>query len=234
MSLHIRPAAQRGHADFGWLNSRHTFSFGQYYDPKHMGFGVLRVINDDRVAGGAGFPTHPHSDMEIISYVLEGGLAHRDSIGTGSIIRPGDVQRMTAGTGIQHSEFNASANEPVHFLQIWVLPKTRGLAPGYEQKSFSAEEKAGRLRLVASPDGRDGAVTIHQDLELYASLFKDGDSATHVLKPKRQAWVQVASGSLTLNGQTLAEGDGVGITQPGPMVLTGTGPAEFLLFDMAQ
>jgi redox-sensitive bicupin YhaK (pirin superfamily) len=234
MSLHIRPSAQRGHADFGWLNSRHTFSFGQYYDPKHMGFGVLRVINDDRVAGGAGFPTHPHQDMEIISYVLEGALQHRDSIGTGSIIRPDDVQRMTAGTGIQHSEFNASATQPVHFLQIWVLPKTRGLAPGYEQKTFSAEEKSGRLRLVASPDGRDGTVTIHQDLELYAGLFNDGDAATHVLKPQRQAWVQVARGSVKLNGHVLAEGDGAGLTQAGPIDLTGVGPAEILLFDMAQ
>ena len=234
MSLHIRPAAQRGHADFGWLNSRHTFSFGQYYDPKHMGFGVLRVINDDRVAGGGGFPTHPHQDMEIISYVLDGAWQHRDSIGTGSVIRPGDVQRMTAGTGIRHSEFNASASDPVHFLQIWVLPKSRGLDPGYEQKTFSAEEKSGRLRLVAAQDGRDGAVTIHQDLELYASLFNDGDSASHVLKPKRQAWVQVARGSVNLNGHILDEGDGAGLTQAGPITLTATGPSEFLLFDMAQ
>ena len=169
--LKIRRADERGRTDFGWLDSRHSFSFGHYYDPAHMGFGPLRVINDDRVTPGAGFPTHPHGNMEIVSYVLDGALAHKDSLGTGSVIRPGDVQRMSAGSGIRHSEFNASASEPVHFLQIWIVPETEGLAPSYEQKRFSAEEKRGKLRLVASRDGRDGSVTIHRDVDLYATLL---------------------------------------------------------------
>ncbi len=232
--LTLRKAEERGRANFGWLDSRHSFSFGHYYDPDHMGFGPLRVINDDRVAPGGGFPTHPHSDMEIISYVLEGGLEHRDSLGTGSIIRPGDVQRMSAGTGVRHSEFNASKTEPVHFLQIWIMPERDGLQPSYEQKSFAPEEKRNRLRLVGSRDGRDGSVTIHQDVDLYATLPGDGETVHHELKPGRVAWLQVASGTVKLNGEQLYHGDGAAIDEPGMLELTGTSAdAEVLLFDMA-
>jgi redox-sensitive bicupin YhaK (pirin superfamily) len=198
-----------------------------------MGFGSLRVINDDRVAPGGGFATHPHSDMEIISYVLEGGLAHKDSLGTGSVIRPGDVQRMSAGTGIRHSEFNASKTEPVHFLQIWIIPERNGLAPGYEQKTFADAEKRGKLRLVGSRDGRDGSVTIHRDVDLYATLLSAGETVTHQLSAGRGAWVQVARGSLILNGERLAEGDGVAVSTPGALRLEGVDDAEALLFDMA-
>lgn len=233
MILTVRKSKERGRADFGWLDSKHTFSFGHYFDPKHMGFGPLRVINDDRVAPGGGFPTHPHSDMEIVSYVLDGGLEHKDSLGTGSVIKPGDVQRMSAGTGIRHSEFNASKTAPVHFLQIWIIPEKKGLAPGYEQKNFSEDEKRGRLRLVGSRDGRDGSVTIHQDVNLYATLLGNGDAVTHELAPGRGGWVQVARGSVTLNGETLSEGDGVAITTPGALRLEGAEDAEVLLFDMA-
>jgi redox-sensitive bicupin YhaK (pirin superfamily) len=232
--LNLRKAEERGRADLGWLDSRHTFSFGHYHDPEHMGVGPLRVINDDRVAPGAGFPTHPHADMEIISYVLEGGLAHRDSIGTGSVIRPGDVQRMSAGTGIRHSEFNASETEPVHFLQIWIIPEKQGLAPGYEQKNFSADSKRGTLRLVGSRDGRDGSVTIHRDVDLYATLPGDGGTVTHELAAGRIGWVQVAQGSATLNGEQLRPGDGVALEAGAKIALTGTsGDAEVLVFDMA-
>ena len=231
--MSLRRAEDRGRADFGWLDSRHTFSFGEYHDPAHMGFGPLRVINDDRVAGGGGFPAHPHRDMEIVSYVLKGGLEHRDSLGTGSVIRPGDVQRMSAGTGIRHSEFNASKSEPVHFLQIWILPERRGIAPGYEQKSFSAAEKQNRLRLVGSRDGREGSVTVHQDVDLFATLLSAGASLTHDLAPGRIAWVQVAQGEAKLNGQQLGEGDGVAIEANGTLSFTGTAEAELLLFDMA-
>jgi len=232
--LTLRKAEERGRANFGWLDSRHSFSFGHYHDPAHMGFGPLRVINDDRVAPGAGFPTHPHADMEIISYVLEGALAHKDSLGTGSVIRPGDVQRMSAGSGIRHSEFNASKSEPAHFLQIWILPERRGLEPGYEQKTFAEEEKRGKLRLVGSRDGRDGSVTIHRDVDLYASLLDDAQSVTHTLKSGRLAWVQVARGTAKLNGEQLYPGDGVAIQQPGTIDITGTSDeAEVLLFDMA-
>jgi redox-sensitive bicupin YhaK (pirin superfamily) len=233
MTLTLRKADERGRANFGWLDSHHTFSFGHYYDPAHMGFGPLRVINDDRVAPAGGFPTHPHADMEIISYVLEGGLEHKDSIGTGSVIRPGDVQRMSAGTGIRHSEFNASRTEPVHFLQIWIVPERRGLAPSYEQRTFAPEEKRGRLRLVGSRDGRDGSVTIHRDVDLYATLLGRGESVSHDLAPGRIAWVQVAGGSATINGTALRAGDGVAIEEPGRLTLTGTDEAEILVFDMA-
>jgi redox-sensitive bicupin YhaK (pirin superfamily) len=231
--LSIRKSQDRGRANFGWLDSRHTFSFGNYFDPEHMGFGPLRVINDDRVAPGGGFPTHPHSDMEIVSYVLEGGLEHKDSLGTGSVIRPGDVQRMSAGTGIRHSEFNASKTEPVHFLQIWILPEKQGIAPSYEQKAFGIEEKRNRLRLVGSRDGRDGSVTIHQSVDLYATLLGAGASVTHDLAPGRIAWIQVAQGEAKLNGQKLREGDGVAIEASGTLSFAGTAEAEILLFDMA-
>jgi redox-sensitive bicupin YhaK (pirin superfamily) len=232
--LTLRKSEDRGRANFGWLDSRHSFSFGHYYDPAHMGFGPLRVINDDRVAGGGGFPTHPHQDMEIISYVLEGGLAHRDSIGNGSVIRPGDVQRMSAGTGIRHSEFNESKSDKAHFLQIWILPERDGLAPSYEQKAFTAAEKRGRLRLVGSRDGREGSVTIHQDVDLYATLLGEGESVRHSLREGRIGWVQMARGTATLNGEQLRPGDGIAIDSAGPLELAGTSDdAELLLFDMA-
>jgi redox-sensitive bicupin YhaK (pirin superfamily) len=232
--LTLRKAEERGRADLGWLDSRHTFSFGHYHDPNHMGIGPLRVINDDRVAAGGGFPTHPHADMEIISYVLEGALAHRDSIGTGSVIRPGDVQRMSAGTGIRHSEFNASQTEPVHFLQIWIVPEQKGLAPGYEQKTFDAASKSGKLLLVGSQDGRDGSVTIHRDVDLYATLPGDGGTVTHTLAAGRIAWVHVAQGTVNLNGEELRPGDGVALDAGAKISLTGTSDdAEVLVFDMA-
>ncbi len=227
-----RRAEERGRANFGWLDSRHSFSFGHYFDPNHMGFGPLRVINDDRVAGDGGFPTHPHADMEIVSYVLEGGLEHKDSLGTGSVVRPGDVQRMSAGTGVRHSEFNASKTDPVHFLQIWILPERKGLEPGYEQKTFPEAEKRGKLRLVGSRDGREGSVTIHRDVDLYATLLGDGDRVSHVVNPGRIAWVQVARGTVTLNGEQLYPGDGVAIENAGKLELVGTSDAEVLLFDM--
>jgi len=233
MSLRLRKAQDRGRADFGWLDSRHSFSFGHYHDPAHMGFGPLRVINDDRVAPGGGFPAHPHTDMEIISYVLEGALAHKDSLGTGSVIRPGDVQRMSAGTGIRHSEFNASEAAPVHFLQIWIIPERRGLQPSYEQKAFAPEEKRGRLRLLASRAGRGGSVTIHRDVDLYATLLGRGERVSHELAPGRVAWVQVARGSVSFDGRPLTEGDGVAIEGAGTLTLAGTEDAEVLLFDMA-
>lgn len=230
----IRPANERGTANFGWLDSRHTFSFGQYYDPSHMGFSTLRVINEDKVDPGAGFSTHGHRDMEIISYVLDGALEHKDSIGTGSVIRPGDVQRMSAGTGILHSEYNASDTEPVHFLQIWVLPERRGLEPSYEQTQFSTEEKQGRLRLIGSRNGRDGSVTIHQDLDLYATVLSSAESVTHAIAPNRVAWLQVVRGSVQLNGQSLYAGDGAAIEQEPTLTLQGASEdAEVLLFDMA-
>lgn len=231
-TMALRRAAERGRADVGWLDSRHTFSFGHYFDPRHVGFGPLRVINDDRVAGGGGFPTHPHANMEIVSYVLEGALEHRDSIGTGSVIRPGDVQRMSAGSGIRHSEFNASKTEPVRFLQIWIIPEAQGIAPGYEQKSFTREEKAGRLRLLGSRDGRDGSVTIHRDVDLYAALLNDADSVRHVIRKGRGGWLQVARGSVELDAQRLQEGDGVALTGETEIVLSGALDAEVLLFDM--
>jgi len=233
MTLTIRRSEERGRANFGWLDSKHSFSFGHYYDPEHMGFGPLRVINDDRVAPGGGFPTHPHSDMEIISYVLEGALEHKDSLGTGSVIRPGDVQRMSAGTGVRHSEFNASKTEPVHFLQIWIIPERKGLAPSYEQKAFPASDKTGRFKLIGSRDGREGSVTIHQDVDLYATLLGKGDAVEHIIKAGRGGWLQVARGSVSLNGVILDEGDGVALRTSGPLRIAGLENAEALLFDMA-
>ena len=233
MALQLRRSDDRGKANFGWLDSKHSFSFGHYHDPAHMGFGPLRVINEDRVAPGGGFPAHPHSDMEIVSYVLSGSLEHKDSIGTGSVIRPGDVQRMSAGSGIRHSEFNASAAEAVHFLQIWIVPEKTGLTPGYEQKRFADAQKRGQLALVGSRDGRDGSVTIHQDVELYATLLGAGQSVSHDLGPGRLGWVQVASGSITLNGAAMNEGDGAALEEHGTITLTAASDAEVLLFDMA-
>lgn len=233
MTITLRPAGERGRADLGWLDSRHTFSFAHYHDPAHMGFGPLRVINEDRVRPGGGFAPHSHSDMEIVSYVLEGSLEHKDSLGTGSVIRPGEVQRMSAGTGIQHSEYNASAELPVHFLQIWILPERKGLAPGYEQRSFPAEELRGRLRLLGSRDGRDGAVTIHQDVAMYGARLDRGEGAQLPLAAGRIAWVQVARGSVTVNGKRLAAGDGAAIEQERAVSLGDAEDAEVLVFDMA-
>ncbi len=230
--LAIRPANERGLANLGWLNSRHTFSFGHYYDPQFMGFGPLRVINEDRVKPGQGFGTHGHSDMEIISYVLDGALEHKDSLGTGSIIRPGDVQRMTAGTGVRHSEYNASNTDPVHFLQIWIMPEEDGLEPSYEQTTFSAEEKRGALRLVGSRDGRDGSVTIHQDVDLYASVLSADDAVSYELGEGRNGWVQVARGSVRLNDNELVAGDGVALRGAQTVAIEGIDDAEILLFDM--
>ncbi|MBL4907802.1 MAG: pirin family protein [Sneathiella sp.] len=229
--INIRRADERGHVNIGWLNSHHTFSFGHYYDPKHMGFGALRVINDDTVQPGMGFDTHGHQDMEIISYVLKGGLAHKDSIGTGSVILPGEVQRMTAGTGIRHSEFNDSDVNPAHFLQIWILPDTQGLEPGYEQKFFG-DTRNGTLKLVASKDARGDSLKIHQDMDLYATVLNEGDKVTHSLKRNRDAWIQVADGSITLNGQPLDRGDGAAINNEDTLTIQATTDAEVLLFDM--
>jgi len=231
--IHIRKSEDRGHANHGWLDTHFTFSFADYYDPKHIHFRTLRVMNDDRVAGGGGFPMHPHRDMEIVTYVLEGALEHHDSMGNGSVIRPGDVQYMSAGTGVRHSEFNASQTEPVHLYQIWMFPEKEGLKPAYDQKSFSDAEKRGKLRLVASPGGRDGSVKIRQDNELYAALLKEGEAVKHELKPERHAYVQVARGSVKLNGTKLEEGDGAAISNEHGVELTGVGDAEVLLFDLA-
>jgi redox-sensitive bicupin YhaK (pirin superfamily) len=229
----IRRSDDRGHAQHGWLDSRHTFSFGDYHDPSHMGFRALRVINEDRVQPAKGFGTHPHRDMEILSYVLEGGLAHKDSLGTGSIIRPGDVQRMSAGTGVTHSEFNASSTEPVHFLQIWLLPEKQNIAPGYEQKQFPAVGRTGRLQLVASRDGREGSLTVHQDVAVYDALLGPGERAQLPLGRGRHAWVQVARGSVKLNGETLNVGDGAAVSAEAEVALEGLQPAEVLVFDLA-
>ena len=230
--LAIRHAEDRGLANAGWLSSRHTFSFGHYYDPDFMGFGPLRVINEDQVQPGRGFDTHGHQDMEIISYVLEGALEHKDSIGTGSIIRPGEVQRMSAGTGVRHSEFNHSDSELVHFLQIWIVPERDGLEPSYEQKAFAENDKRGRLRLVGSRDARDDSVTIHQDVDLYATLLSDNQTVTHDLAAARKGSVQVARGTVLANDEPLHAGDGVAIEGPCTITLTCASDAEVLLFDM--
>jgi redox-sensitive bicupin YhaK (pirin superfamily) len=229
----IRRANERGHANHGWLDSHHTFSFADYYDPEHMGFRSLRVINDDRVKGGAGFGAHPHRDMEIISYVLEGALAHKDSTGTSDVIKPGDVQRMSAGTGVMHSEFNASKTELVHFLQIWLLPEKRGIKPSYEQKRFGADEKRGKLRLIASPDARDGSLAIHTDARVYAGTFDRGESAELALAAGRHAWVHVARGEVTVNGSTVKDGDGVALTDESRVQIEGLAGGEVIVFDLA-
>ncbi|MEX2206416.1 MAG: pirin family protein [Myxococcota bacterium] len=233
--IEVRRANDRGKASLGWLDSRHTFSFGDYYDPKHMGFGPLRVINEDRVKPGAGFGTHGHRDMEIVSYVLEGAIEHEDSLGTGSVIRPGDVQRMSAGTGIEHSEFNPDRAQPVHFLQIWIEPERAGLAPSYEQKSFASDERRGQLRLVASRDAREGSLRIHRDADLYAALLASGESVAHAQQPGRSAWLQVARGELELNGEKLAAGDGAGVRGETRLEIRArANDVEFLLFDFAK
>jgi len=229
----VRRAAERGHAEHGWLDSWHTFSFADYYDPAHMGFRALRVINEDRVAPGKGFGTHGHRDMEIVSYVLGGALEHKDSIGTGSVIRPGDVQRMTAGAGVSHSEYNASKTDPVHFLQIWILPESRSLTPSYEQTSFGAEQKQGRLRLVASREGRDGSVTVHQDVAIYAGIFGPGESATLALAKGRHAWVHVATGEVRVGDLALKAGDALAISDEESVEVAGTSTGEVLVFDLA-
>jgi redox-sensitive bicupin YhaK (pirin superfamily) len=231
--LRVRRAADRGRTDWGWLDSRHTFSFGEYHDPSHMGFRSLRVINDDRVTAGAGFGTHGHSDMEILSYVLEGGLAHRDSMGTGSVIRPGEIQMMRAGTGVTHSEYNASKTEPVHFLQIWIVPDRRGLAPAYDQKPIDRDAARRGFALLASTDGRDASLRISQDVDLWMALVTAGERRDLRLKPGRHAWVHVARGSVELGGTPLAEGDGAAVSNAEVLTLVGGDAAEVLLFDLA-
>jgi quercetin 2,3-dioxygenase len=231
--LQVRRAAERGHAEHGWLDSRHTFSFADYMDPKFMGFGPLRVINEDRVQPGQGFGAHSHRDMEIISYVLEGALEHKDSLGNGSVIRPGDVQRMSAGTGVTHSEFNPSKSELVHFLQIWILPERAGARPSYAEKRFADADKRDRLKLIGSRDGRDGSVVIHQDVALYAAALGNGEQVEHTLADGRRAWVQVTRGAADVNGEPLSAGDGAALTAEPKIAIRGTADAEVLLFDMA-
>lgn len=231
MEMQIRKAGERGGANHGWLNTKHTFSFADYYDPQHMGYRSLRVINEDKVAADRGFGKHPHADMEILTYVLEGELGHQDSMGNGSVIRPGDVQRMSAGTGVTHSEMNPNKQDAVHFYQIWILPKQKGLPPSYEQKAFP--DRAGKLRLVASQDGRDGSVTVHQDMTLEAAVLKTGDKVEHPLAANRHAWVQVAKGSITIDGKTLTTGDGAAVKGEGTLAITAASDAEVLVFDLA-
>jgi redox-sensitive bicupin YhaK (pirin superfamily) len=230
--LTLRKADDRGHADHGWLKSRHSFSFADYHDPAQMGFSNLRVINEDRIAPGSGFGTHAHRDMEIISYVLEGALAHKDSLGTGAVIRPGEVQRMSAGRGVTHSEFNQAADRTTHFLQIWIEPNAKGIAPGYEQKAFDAAEKCGRLRLVASTDVREGSLTLHADASLYAGLFDGAETATLPIRDGRRAYVHLVRGSLEVNGQTLAAGDALRLENEAAVVLAHGQDAEVLVFDL--
>jgi redox-sensitive bicupin YhaK (pirin superfamily) len=231
--IRVRKASERGHFDHGWLDTYHTFSFARYYDPRHMGFRALRVINEDRVAPGTGFGTHPPEDMEIVTYVLDGALAHRDSLGTGSTIRPGELQRMTAGTGIVHSEFNPSDAEPVHFYQIWLEPEREGLEPSYEQRAFPEAEWRNRLRLVASPDGHDGSLTIRQDARLYLGTLDGGQEVSHELTPGRHAWLQVLRGDVTLNGLALSAGDGAALGDEAGLVIRSDRPSEVLLFDLS-
>jgi redox-sensitive bicupin YhaK (pirin superfamily) len=229
----VRHGDERGRSRFNWLDSRHTFSFGDYHDPQHMSFSDLRVINEDRVTPGAGFPTHSHRDMEIITYVLEGALAHKDSTGTSSVIRVGDVQRMSAGTGISHSEYNASQTEPVHFLQIWIIPDETSLQPGYEQCAFSLDEPRGKWTLVAAKDGRDGSVTVHQDVDVWAARLSPGEKASFPAKPSRHTWTQLTRGAVTLNGMSLNAGDGAAIRQEDTLEIKAVDHAEILVFDLA-
>ena len=231
--IELRKASERGHANHGWLDSFHSFSFADYYDPRHMGYASLRVINEDVVQPGQGFGTHGHRDMEIITYILAGALEHKDSMGNGSVIRPGDVQRMSAGTGVRHSEFNPSPDEPVHLLQIWIEPSVSGIAPGYEEKHFDAASRRGRLRLIAARGGRDGAVDIHQDAAVYAALIDLDERVTHPLAAGRKAYVHVARGSITVNGRELAAGDALKISGEPAVVIERGEDAEILLFDLA-
>jgi quercetin 2,3-dioxygenase len=231
--INLRRSNERGGGDYGWLKTQHSFSFDRYHDPRFMGFRSLRVINEDHVDAGKGFPTHPHRDMEIITYVLAGALGHKDSLGTGSVIRPGDGQRMSAGRGIRHSEMNASTTDPVHLLQVWITPDRAGHEPSYEQKTFSDEEKRGKLRLIAGPDGKDGSVTIHQDARLYVTLLAPGQNVAHELAKGRHAWLQVAKGAIELNGKAMAQGDGAAISDEPKLSIQGVEDAEVLLFDLA-
>lgn len=231
--IQVRPSTERGATRIGWLDSRHTFSFGGYYDPNHVNFRSLRVLNEDFVSPGAGFPMHPHKDMEIITYVVEGALEHKDSIGTGSVIRPGDAQKMSAGTGIFHSEFNPSRTDPVHLLQIWIVPNERGIQPAYEQKAFSAEEKRGRLRLIASGDARDGSVRIRQDASLYVSLLEPDEEVEHRLASGRHVWLQVVRGGVELNGVAVEAGDGAAVSAEEQLKIRARKSSEILLFDLA-
>ena len=231
--ISVRRADERGHADHGWLDTRHTFSFADYHDPKYLGFRGLRVINEDRVQPGQGFPPHGHRDMEIVSYVLAGALEHKDSMGTGSVIRPGDVQRMSAGTGVRHSEYNHSKDEPVHFLQVWILPERRGLEPGYEQRHFSDADKRAGLRLIASREGTDGSVTIHADAKIYAAVVEQDQRLRYALAQHRHAWLQVARGAITLNDRPLVHGDGAAVSGEPALTIVGTERAEVLVFDLA-
>lgn len=228
-----RLSEDRGHANFGWLNSRHTFSFGDYHDPRFMGFGTLRVINEDRVAPGAGFGTHGHRDMEILSWVLSGALEHKDSMGTGAVIRPGELQRMSAGTGVTHSEFNASKTVPVHFLQIWLLPERQGLTPGYEQRAFASPDLQDRLCLIASRDGREGSVTVHQDVQLYAARLTEGREVSYVPAAARRVWLQIVQGSVSVEGRDFQAGDAVSWVRPMNVTIRAREPSEVLLFDLA-
>lgn len=230
--IKIRHSEDRGHANHGWLDSRHTFSFADYYDPDYMSFSVLRVINEDCVAGGGGFATHGHRDMEIVSYVLEGGLEHKDSMGNGSVIRPGEVQRMSAGTGITHSEFNNSVTEAMRFFQIWILPEQEGIKPGYEQKYFSEDETHGKLRVIVSPDGRNDSVSIHQDVLIYSARLQADESVRHEFVGQRKAYIQVAKGQVSVNGVTLVDGDGAMIENENSLSFTAVKQAEILLFDL--
>lgn len=229
----IRPANERGGANHGWLNTRHTFSFSSYYDPRHMGFRSLRVINEDRVTPGQGFGEHSHRDMEILSYVITGGLGHRDSMGNGEVVWPHEWQRMTAGTGVRHSEMNASQTEPVHFFQIWIIPEAEGIEPGYEQKLFAPEEKSGRLRLVASRDGREGSLRIHQDVSVYNALLKGGEAIEQRLEAGRHAWLQVVKGAVELNGEKLDAGDGAAVSEESTLTIRASDDSEVILFDLA-
>jgi hypothetical protein len=231
--IKIRKSRERGHTNLDWLDSYHTFSFGDYYDPKHMGYRSLRVINEDWVKPGAGFGAHPHRDMEIITYVLEGALQHKDSMGNGSTIKPGEIQRMSAGTGVTHSEYNRSRTEPVHLLQIWIQPKKKNIEPSYEQREFNPGEKQGKLHLVATSDGHDSTVTVHQDVNLLASLLAPGEKVTYNIKPDRHAWVQIANGSVIMNGHELKQGDGAAVSEEGTLEISASESSEILLFDLA-